>query len=154
MIKTLGDVGSWLHLQGRSSWPREEGWCYPLGWSRQLGWSSPGTGMCTRCPPATLLSTCSRFTTAGGLCSSQLLMVQNAGDSPDIHCRWLATAWAQFEEEMTNQSWLCMERWWQNTALPTWTNGNVLALGSQVPPGVKGLSILAIFCATHCMVAS
>lgn len=99
-------------------------------------------------------STCSRFTTAGGLCSSQLLMVQNAGDSPDIHCRWLATAWAHFEEEMTNQSWLCMERWWQNTALPTWTNRNVLALGSQVPPGVKGLSILAIFCATHCMVAS
>lgn len=55
VIKTLGDVGSWLHLWGRSSWPWEEGWCYPLGWARQLGWSSTGTGTCTHCPLATLL---------------------------------------------------------------------------------------------------
>lgn len=46
-----------------------------------------------------------RFTTAGGLCSSELLMAQNAGDSPDFPCRWLATAPAQFKEATTNQSW-------------------------------------------------
>lgn len=51
-----------------------------------------------------------RFTTAGGLCSSELLMVQNAGDSPDFHCRWLATARVQFREVTTNQSWLSVER--------------------------------------------
>lgn len=37
VIKTLGDVGSWLHLWGRNSWLWEKGWCYPSGWARQLG---------------------------------------------------------------------------------------------------------------------
>lgn len=121
-----------------------------------IPWDEPGSldGAALALGPAHIahwllcFSTCSRFPTEGGLCSSELLTVQSAGDSPDFHCGWLATVRVRFKEGTTNQSWLCRREMMAKYSSAHCLDKQGCSGGCKRPADPDSA------CTTHCMATS